>query len=655
MDTTGQTRAACLVQVLGADLYTKVQECKLLVVGAGGIGCELLKNLALAGFQHIEVIDLDTIEVTNLNRQFLFQKQHVGQSKAKVQAFAPSCAMWDVAACQSAPSFSLRAASIDFFRVHEHQVASEAVRRFNPALKIVAHHANIFDADFNLAYFERFDLVLNALDNLKARRHVNRMCLAANRPLIESGSAGYLGQVSVHLKGVSECYECQEKPKPKSYPACTIRNTPSAMIHCIVWAKFLFTHLFGVVDDENDVAPNPDDPELEQSAQTSSDSEPSAPATTDNAEARQSTRDWAEQHHHDPNLLVRKLFQRDIGMLLKMDNLWKNRTPPVPVDFDQPLDDTRDNSSGKLPDQRVWSLQQCVDKFTQSGAALRDRLHAAGADGLVWDKDDDEAMDFVCAAANLRARVFHLAPESRFDVKSKAGNIIPAIPTTNAMVAGLIIAEAYKVLQGRLEACRTVYVSRQIASRNKLLTPLKLEPPNPNCLVCRDKPMLILRTNLQQLTLRTLAEDVLKQELCLAVPEMTLSDGRMILAAPDEDDDEDDRRILETKLYPRTLASFNIGDGSECKVTDDLQGMILTLTFRQTEELAEDQPFVLERHGAVTAEPPAPSEAQPSTSDAVLIADDDETTPGSGEGATSKRLCAADEDDAVDCKRSKAE
>lgn len=157
---------------------------------------------------------MDVIELSNLNRQFLFRRHHIGQSKAKV--------------------------------------AAEAVLRWNPSASIIPHFANIKDTTlFPLKWFRSFKVVLNALDNLDARRYVNNMCLAAGVPLVESGTAGYLGQTSVIVPGETECFDCTPKEAPKSFAVCTIRATPSAPIHCIVWAKeFFLGNLFGAIPED---------------------------------------------------------------------------------------------------------------------------------------------------------------------------------------------------------------------------------------------------------------------------------------------------------------------------------------------------------------------------------------------------------------------
>lgn len=200
------------------------------------------------------------------------------------------------------------------------------------------------------------------------------MCLAAGVPLIESGTAGYLGQVSVIKKGVSECYECQPKPVPKQFPACTIRNTPSAMVHCIAWSKFLFNHLFGVVDAENDVAPTSEDPEMaeEDGEAGAAPSNPSG-GSADGAPAK-STRQWAEENAYDGTKLFHKLFHDDIGTLLSMEKLWRKRRKPTPLKAtalpEVVTDRARDAS--KLPDQRIWSLQVCADKFVKRWVCVRE-------------------------------------------------------------------------------------------------------------------------------------------------------------------------------------------------------------------------------------------------------------------------------------------
>ena len=208
---------SALEATLGKALLEKIQTSKILLVGSGGIGCELLKNLALSGFRHVEVIDLDTIDVSNLNRQFLFRSQHVGKPKCEV-------------ACRAAQNMvPVDMASVNY----------------------IAHHGNVCDnSKFNVQYVSGFALVLNALDNVTARRRVNRLCLAANIPLVEAGTTGYLGQVKVIDKSSNlACYECATQETQKVYPICTIRSTPSMPVHTIVWAKELYKLLFGVVEE----------------------------------------------------------------------------------------------------------------------------------------------------------------------------------------------------------------------------------------------------------------------------------------------------------------------------------------------------------------------------------------------------------------------
>lgn len=214
--SVGFTPSAGLDLAFGDGAGAAVARAKLLVVGAGGIGCELLKNLAATGFRGVALIDLDTIDVSNLNRQFLFRRRHVGAPKA------------DTAAAQ--------------------------VEALVPGAAVAPRVGNIKDKAFDADYFRGFDVVLNALDNVEARRHVNRMCLGAGVPLVDSGSTGYNGHVAVIKGGATECYDCTPKAAQKVYAVCTIRSTPDKPVHCVVWAKALFDLMFGPEDASNVLA-----------------------------------------------------------------------------------------------------------------------------------------------------------------------------------------------------------------------------------------------------------------------------------------------------------------------------------------------------------------------------------------------------------------
>ncbi|KAK8193286.1 hypothetical protein HDK77DRAFT_189165 [Phyllosticta capitalensis] len=480
-------------QSLGTSLYGHIQQSRVLMVGAGGIGCELLKNLALTGFGDIHIVDLDTIDLSNLNRQFLFRQEHIKKSKALV--------------------------------------ARESAGKFNPKVNIEAHHANIKDPEFNVDWFKSFTVVFNALDNLDARRHVNKMCLAADIPLIESGTTGFDGQVHVIRKGKTECYDCNPKEAPKSYPTCTIRSTPSQSIHCIVWAKsYLFAEIFGVSEDET---PELDHTEDRENSEEIENLRKEAMALKEIRESMGSP--------EFPRRLFNKVFKEDIDRLLSTEDMWRHRRAPEPLDYEQVSTSSTDVSpSVAQQDQRVWSLEENFVVFSDSLRRLSDRLEAlksCAAAGeappvLSFDKDDVDTLDFVAATANLRSRIFGIENKSKFDIKQMAGNIIPAIATTNAMVAGLCVLQAFKVMKDEYDRARDVLLMPR--SLDRVLNPLQLQKPKPDCPVCSPAQAL-LEVDTSRATLKELVEDVLRSQLGYG-DELSVETSEGIIYEPDLED-----------------------------------------------------------------------------------------------------------------------
>ncbi|KAK6531535.1 E1 ubiquitin-activating protein uba2 [Arthrobotrys megalospora] len=543
-------------------LHRTIKQSKCLMVGAGGIGCELLKNLVLTGFGEIHIVDLDTIDLSNLNRQFLFGRQHIKKSKALV--------------------------------------AKETASKFNPKVKLTAHHANIKDPNFNVEWFRSFKIVFNALDNLDARRHVNKMCLAADVPLVESGTTGFNGQVQVISRTVTECYDCTTKPVPKSFPVCTIRSTPSQPIHCIVWAKsYLFNELFGASEDE---APEFDHSEDTENAQEIKN-------LRQEAQELKRIRETLGQSEFARNIFE-KVFSKDIIRLTDMKDMWKTRKPPTPLSFES-MSSGSQTSLGSTPsDQKVWTSEENFLVFCDSLDRLSKRaldLRSAEEGALLsFDKDDEDTLDFVAASANLRSQIFGIDCQSKFDIKQMAGNIIPAIATTNAITAGLCVMQAFKVLKQQISDARMVFLSM---SGDRGLTTEPLRTPNPSCQVCG-----VARLDFECDTSRTqLGEfiDGVLQGVFEYSPSISLLHEKLIY-----DEDYDDNLDV-------SFQSLGITDGSFLTVIDESDDdqsrrVNLIVQFKDRPQGDSEMSFVTPTRFEIPVKP-----AQPPSLDSLVLSGKD--------------------------------
>jgi adenylyltransferase/sulfurtransferase len=147
----------------------RLKNATVMVVGAGAIGNELIKNLTLLGIGRILVYDMDAIESTNLTRSVLYRAHDVGRYKA--------------------------------------EVAAERAKEMNPDVKAKAFIANIID-DVGLGVFRRMNVVLGGLDNREARLSINQSCYKVDRPWIDGAIEALNGFARVFIPGQGACYEC---------------------------------------------------------------------------------------------------------------------------------------------------------------------------------------------------------------------------------------------------------------------------------------------------------------------------------------------------------------------------------------------------------------------------------------------------------------
>lgn len=208
--TPMNSRYDAQIAVFGHKLQQKLEDAKVFLVGAGALGCEFLKNLALMGVScgskgKLVITDDDTIEKSNLSRQFLFRDWNIGQNKSTV---ASSAAI--------AINPSLRAEAL------QNRVSSET--------------ESVFDDNF----WENLDVVVNALDNVNARLYVDSRCVYFQKPLLESGTLGTKCNTQMVIPNMTENYGASRDPPERQAPMCTVHSFPHNIDHCLTWARSEF-------------------------------------------------------------------------------------------------------------------------------------------------------------------------------------------------------------------------------------------------------------------------------------------------------------------------------------------------------------------------------------------------------------------------------
>ena len=464
--TLKNSRYDDLIAIYGQEIIEKLHNSNIFLIGAGAVGCEYLKILSLMGVatgknSKVTVTDNDCIENSNLNRQFLFRKEHVGKSKSLI--------------------------------------ACEQIKKINPEFNCEGLQIEVREETeniFNEKFYINQEFVLIAVDNVKARIYINNQCTLHRIKLIECGTEGEQASSQLIIPFVSEEYKGKEENN-NNIGMCTIRNLPSLIEHCIEWSRNKFSEYFDLniknlknfIENPNEFFDNNEGNDLYEKL----------------IYLKEYLKTFCYKSFDYCLIFAKKMFylnyKKKIEETLKLNppdkkckdgsKFWKgsNRIPhvlefnddfeiyyyyleyfsflladslgiPINIDLNYKKNFSKliiiseneeifQNNNNNLSKEKQNQIEKLKSEILNYHTKYINKLETNIIHEQIFEKDNDEnhQIDFLHISSNLRALNFNIDCCSKDKVKFIAGKIVPSIPTTTSSIVGYISSQILTLIQ----------------------------------------------------------------------------------------------------------------------------------------------------------------------------------------------------------------